>query len=135
MLAVPVLVIVVLFLAWALVRLSENALALFIGLFAAIAGHDAGAGWPLAITLSAFCGICVMAFGRNASNYVRTPFGRLVIGSAFAGPAAAWSAAHRISSLFGAGVVLQMAGSIIAAVVIGSMARSKVLPAQNRPAA
>ena len=137
MLAVPIIVIVTLFLGWVLVRLSINALALFVGMFGMMIDHHAGASVPVSVGIGLLLGVCTAGFGRAAPTYVRSPVGRMIVGSVFAAPAAvaAWSAAHGISGLLGACLAWSLLGSWFSAIIVGALAWQKVTVGDGQGAA
>ena len=127
MLAIPMLIIVTLFLGWLLVRLTLNALALFAAIFVASVAHGIGTGWLASFGFGVLCGVGVAAFGRNAARYVHGSTARLVLGLVFAVPAgaAAWSAAYGISGLFAPDTAWRTISGAVTALVIGAAAWQK----------
>ena len=128
MLAIPVFIIVAVFLGWLLVRLTLNALPLFAGIFVASVAHGSGAGWLGSVALGALCGVGVAAFGRSAATYVRNRTARVILGLAFAIPAGAtaWFAVHGISGLLFADSAWGTISCAVTALVIGAAARQKI---------
>jgi hypothetical protein len=98
--AVPILIAVSLFLGWALVTLSVNALPLFSGVSAGllVLGWSGSATGGLIAGL--VVGIAVATIGPIAFSRARSSILRLSIGLIFAAPAAA-AAYHAVLGLFG----------------------------------
>ena len=120
-LAIPILIAVSLFLGWLLVSLVMNALPLFSGVYAGLLVL----GWSGSIAEGLFAGIlvgiAVATIGPVAFSRARLPMLRLLIVSAFTGPAAAaaYHASEGLSDHLVASGTLREALALAAALLVG----------------
>ena len=98
--AIPILIAVCLFLGWALVTLTVNALPLFSGVSAGLLVLGWGSSVSGGLVAGLVVGIAVATVGPVAFSQARSPVLRLSIGLIFAAPAAA-AAYHAVLGLFG----------------------------------
>jgi len=118
MLAIPMMVAFALLLGWVLVKLTLNALPLFIGFALAMLAHDLGAGLLASLAAGALAALSVAATGRSAAG-LHSPALRLALGLAFAVPAgaAAYHAERGLSGLVAGGAAGMTAGAAVAILV------------------
>ncbi|MEO6215190.1 MAG: hypothetical protein ABIO86_04105 [Sphingomonas sp.] len=124
MLVIPVLIVVALFLGWFLIKLTLNALALFVAVTVGIFVHGLAAGTANTLLAGMAAGMAVVAIGRNADVVFRSPALRLIVAFAFAIPAgaAAYHAMLGISGFLtsgGWGTAMSMVAAVLIAVTAG----------------
>jgi hypothetical protein len=133
-LAVPILVAVALFMGWALVSLTVNALPLFAGVSAGFLMLAWSGNIAAALITGLSVGLAVAVTGRIAFSRARSPMVRLSVGLAFAAPAV-FAAHHAVTGLFGhvVGVAPSEMLALGVAVLVGSAALRRLIEADPVP--
>lgn len=131
MLTIPILVIVALFMAWVLIKLTINALPFFTGVTIFMSFLGSGHGVAVALVLGCLAAIAVVALGKWAFAHARSPATRFAVAAAFAVPAAiaAFHAMRGIAALALPGSNIATAMAVLTAILIGWFAVSQI--AQN----
>ncbi|TCP39611.1 hypothetical protein [Rhodovulum marinum] len=113
---------------WMLFTLAIYALPFWIGMMTALHLLEAGQGVILSVGTGLFAGAATLALGEIAFARIRSVPVRLVIASAYAGPAgiAGFHAAKGLAELAGAGPTAETLLSWLGALVIGGTAWGRI---------